>query len=123
MASSTAAPPTRPTRPTLRRSKPRCIPRSIRSIGSLIVEHDEIAPGTKIVGFALKTPLTNDICRAHIIHSMSLGLAAAITRQSLAVIATGPSAREADLLALVAERPTLAVNGALKLFLDQGLAP
>ncbi len=87
------------------------------------MELEDITPGTVITGFALKTPLTDDICRAHISQSLALGLPEVLGRRRLAVIANGPSAREADLHALSSDRSTLAVNGAIKLFLDQGLAP
>jgi hypothetical protein len=44
-------------------------------------------------------------------------------RRRLTVIANGPSAKTVDLRYLTRETNTLAVNGSLKLFLDQGVSP
>lgn len=73
-----------------------------------------------LVDFDIYTPCDNETLARHIEHSLSLGLpeADAHPLPLLKVIANGPSARKADLSGC-----TLAVNGALKLFTDQGLAP
>lgn len=82
---------------------------------------EEIPPGFIIEGFDYIRPLTDDICRHHIDHSRSLGLPDVVSRQKLTVIANGPSARDVNLKNI--KTPTLAVNGALGLFLKQDCQP
>lgn len=77
--------------------------------------------GTLITGFLLNTPAGAEAIKAQVSDATARGLPQVLpVRRKLTIIANGPSARGVD-VALI--RPTLAVNGALKLFLDQGLAP
>jgi len=85
------------------------------------VAREEIEPGTEIVGFDFILPVSDEICRQQIAKSLNLGLPEATQRRRVTVIANGPTARQADLRAMLG--PTLALNGALGLFLEQGLAP
>lgn len=72
------------------------------------------------VGFDIFTPTDADTIAAHIAHACSLGLpeADAEPLKRLTVIANGPSAINAPL-----HGPTLALNGAIKLFLNSGRIP
>ncbi len=74
------------------------------------------------VEFVIQTPVVDDIILSNIAHSAALGLQMADRAPiaELMIVANGPSASLAPLHADVA---TLAVNGSLKLFTDQGLAP
>lgn len=78
------------------------------------------------VEFEVRTPPAD--LRAHVAHALSLGLppvpwqfskGSRRAPKTLTIIANGPSAR----LAPLGAPATLALNGALKLFTDQGLAP
>lgn len=71
------------------------------------------------IEFSHITPCSDDVCRANIAHSLARGLPEVKARRKLTVVAGGPSAR----YALPIEGDTLALNGALKLFTAQGLAP
>lgn len=82
---------------------------------------NDVGPGTVIAGFAIQVPLADDVCRAQVADSIAQGLPDAVHRRALVVVANGPSARGIDLRAI--KQPTLALNGALELFLQQGLAP
>lgn len=95
--------------------------RSTRHSGLSSVEHDYIAPGTEISGFEYHLPVDEQTCRSQIAESLRRGILDVVPRRRLTVIANGPTARNADLNAL--QTPTLALNGALSLFLEQGLAP
>ena len=80
---------------------------------------DEPVPaGTLITGFNVHAPA---VPPARVDGNLSLDLPEALTRRKLVVIANGPSARNVDLGAI--QGPTLALNGAIKLFTDRGLAP
>ena len=75
------------------------------------------------IQFEIHTPLNGDILVEHVKHALTLGLPELRDFEyawegALKVIANGPSARQADL-----SGKTLAINGALKLFTDKGLAP
>lgn len=75
------------------------------------------------ITFDIKTPLNGDALVANVQHALTLGLPELRDFEypwegALKVIANGPSARQADL-----SGKTLAINGALKLFTDKGLAP
>lgn len=83
---------------------------------------EDIAPGTIIAGFSAVLPCSDETCRANIAASLERGLPDALQRHGLYVIANGPSALAADLANLTLY-PTLALNGAIKLFTDKGLAP
>lgn len=83
---------------------------------------EPVRPGTiidGIDGFQYITP-DADMCRRHVARTMSKDYQEAVTRRKLFVVANGPSARNVD-LALI--RPTLALNGAMHLFIQQGCAP
>ena len=76
-----------------------------------------------LVEFEIKTPVADDGLVANVRHSLSLGLPELCrlppsTRQ-LSVIANGPTAWGAEF----GGNPTLAVNGALRLFTDRNAAP
>lgn len=90
---------------------------SIRTIGP----DEDVPSGYEISGFSSIVPLSEDACKEHIDHNNRRCLPEARRRQRLVVVANGPSARDfnPDLCAL----PTLALNGALHLFTDRGLAP
>lgn len=79
-----------------------------------------IKPGTEIVGFEPITPVADDVCAAQVHAALARNLPEAIERRPLVVVANGPSARLAP---LDTRLPTLAFNGALRLFTDRGLAP
>lgn len=83
--------------------------------------HEEIAPGTEIVGFDFQLPVGADICLQQIGASIARGIPDAVERCALTIVANGPTARQVDLRGI--ETATLALNGSLKLFVDQGLAP
>lgn len=76
-----------------------------------------------VVQFDIRPPHGADVIATHIAHSCSLGIPEADEGplKALTIIANGPSARGLDLSQI--KTKTLAVNGALKLFTDQGLAP
>lgn len=80
---------------------------------------DQIRPGSEIL-FDLKTPLNETLIRGHIAHAYSLGIPHlfADEPETLRIIANGPTAKSAPL-----DGPTLALNGALRLFTDKGLHP
>jgi hypothetical protein len=76
-----------------------------------------------VINFDVKTPGTGADLIAHVEHALSLGLNELRDFEypwegDLKVIGNGPSARQTDLAG-----KTLAINGALKLFTDKGLAP
>lgn len=72
------------------------------------------------VQFEILTPCDAETVQANIAHALSLDLpeADAEPLKRLTIIANGPSAREAPL-----HGPTLAVNGALSLFMNTGRLP
>lgn len=73
----------------------------------------------RVIEFDIKTPCDEATIRANIAHALRLGLPEAnATPPRLTIVANGPSARQAPLDGL-----TLALNGAMKLFLAQGKAP
>ncbi len=82
---------------------------------------EEIAPGSEIVGFDYILPATDETCLAQIASSLKRGIPEALSRLSLTVIANGPSARNVDLKSIKGH--TLALNGAINLFLEQGVTP
>jgi len=83
------------------------------------------APG---VNFDTRVPADSSTIASNIRHTLSLGLRDADDEplETLTVIANGPSALDwpgwTDRNA-ASERPTLALNGALKLFAERGMAP
>lgn len=84
---------------------------------------DEISPGTVIGGFSIKTPVADALCSAQVAETLKRRLPEAVIRQRLIVVANGPSAKNAVADHWWVESQTLALNGALKLFLDQDQAP
>lgn len=83
---------------------------------------EDFPVGALIAGFESIPPLSDETCHDHIARTHKLGLPDAVCRARLTVIANGPSARDFDLMHGL-DGPTLAINGALKLFTDKGLAP
>lgn len=81
---------------------------------------EEIAPGTEMMIYGI-LPVNDETCLTQIAQTEKLGLPEAVRRAHLNVIANGPSAHGVDLRSL--KDHTLALNGSIKLFLDQGLAP
>jgi hypothetical protein len=76
-----------------------------------------------VINFDVKTPLDGETLVRNVKHALSLRLPELRDMEyafhgALKVIANGPSARHADL-----SGKTAAINGALKLFTDKGLAP
>lgn len=85
------------------------------------MREEPVEAGTLIRGFVITTPASDHVLKRQISDALARGLPEAMPiRRKLTVIANGPSARGVD-LALI--RPTLAVNGALRLFVDQGVSP
>lgn len=82
---------------------------------------EDVPAGALIRGFDNIVPVGDDVRRSQIARNLKLGLPDAVCRAHLTIIANGPSARDVDLRKI--EGHTLAVNGALKLFLDKGLCP
>ncbi|MDB5364632.1 MAG: hypothetical protein JWM77_559 [Rhodospirillales bacterium] len=77
-----------------------------------------------LIEFDVRTPLDNTILREHVQAALSRGLpeveaAPRPKKKRLRIIANGPSALSAPLTGA----PTLAVNNALRLFVERGLAP
>jgi hypothetical protein len=76
-----------------------------------------------VVQFDFRTPLEGAAIRAHIQAALARGLdeveIAAPREERLTIIANGPSA----LMAPLTGSPTLAINNALRLFVERGLAP
>jgi len=76
-----------------------------------------------VIQFEIRTPLDDTALRAHVRAALSRGLEEveiqAPRQERLTIVANGPSALTAPLT----RRPTLAVNNALRLFIDRGLAP
>jgi hypothetical protein len=76
-----------------------------------------------LVQFDIQTPLDDAALRAHVQTALARGLAeveiTAPRKKRLTIVANGPSALAAPL----SRSPTLAVNNALRLFADRGLAP
>jgi hypothetical protein len=88
---------------------------------NIIAPGGEISSGTVIDDFDYILPVKDGTCHSNIRNSIRLGLYDAVPyRAKLSIIANGPSALEADLKSL---SPTLALNGSIRLFSDQGLAP
>lgn len=78
------------------------------------------------VHFEVNTPLDDDGKARNIAHALSLGLPHLDSGwlDHVTIIANGPSARDADLGAILAEGArVIAVNGAMDLFLRQGFKP
>lgn len=84
------------------------------------MEPEYIPPGSEI-SFRCILPVDGETCQGHIVDNLSRNIPEAISRKSLTIIANGPSARNVDLRAIKGH--TLAVNGALGLFLEQGVTP
>ncbi len=76
-----------------------------------------------VVQFEIQTPLDDAALRTHVRAALSRGLKEveimAPRKERLTIVANGPSALAAPLT----RAPTLAVNNALRLFVDRGLAP
>ncbi len=81
----------------------------------------EEIPAGAVIEFNLQLPVDDETCRQQMEASTARRLPEAIRRRSLTVIANGPSARHVKLADV--SGPTLALNGAIGLFLAQGLAP
>lgn len=80
----------------------------------------------KVIEFELKTPGTDEEIKANVIYALSLGFPEVDSdRKHLTVIANGPSAREGirELGLGHLKGDTIALNGALTLFTDQGGYP
>lgn len=89
-----------------------------------MAHEEEIPYGTIIPDFDIHIPVNDETCRAQISANISRNLPEAVPkglRRKLSIIANGPSARDANLVNLSGK--TLALNGGIKLFLDQGLSP
>ena len=76
-----------------------------------------------MIQFQVNVPLDDDTLIAHVKHALSLGLPELRDFEyswdgTLKVIASGPSARQADL-----SGKTAAINGALRLFAERDVAP
>ncbi len=82
--------------------------------------HEEIPPGSAIE-FAYIPPVGDEECRRNIAASLNRNIPDAVRRRKLIVIANGPTARNVDLHTI--KDQTLALNGSIKLFMEQGLAP
>ena len=81
-----------------------------------------------VVHFDVRTPLDSETIRTHIQSALSRGLdevdIAAPRDDRLTIVANGPSALKAPLTEpLIGRGPTLAINNALRLFVDRGIAP
>jgi hypothetical protein len=80
-----------------------------------------------LIQFEIRTPLDAATIRAHVVSALSRGLneveIVAPRDERLTIVANGPSALTAPLTAAAAGSPTLAINNALRLFVDRGLAP
>jgi hypothetical protein len=72
------------------------------------------------IEFVLNTPATDEQLAANVAHALSLGLKSTQQRKRLIVVANGPSARLAP---FDTDLPTLALNGALRQFVERDLAP
>ncbi len=81
----------------------------------------EEIPAGAVIEFAYVLPAGEDECRQNIDNSLSRYLPDAVRRQRLVIIANGPTARNVDLRKIKA--PTLALNGSIKLFMEQGVVP
>ena len=83
--------------------------------------NDYIAPGTRIVGFKGILPVANIVCRQHADANLERDFPEALgRRRHLTIVANGPSARGVN---LAIHSPTLALNGSLGLFEEQGIVP
>lgn len=88
----------------------------------VVVPGNEILPGTQIDGFVPIVPCNDKTCMEQMAVNILRGLPEALPpRKKLRIIANGPSALDVDLRAIKAH--TLALNGSIKLFADQGVAP
>lgn len=85
------------------------------------MEPDDIEPGMEITGFDYILPVNAETCQAQISSSLTRDLSEAVPRRSLTIIANGPTANNVDLRTV--KGPTMALNAALSLFVEQGLAP
>jgi hypothetical protein len=86
-----------------------------------IIDADACPAGALIREMPGIPPLSDAVCQEHIAAALLRFLPEALCRRKLTVIANGPSALRVDLADI--DGLTLALNGALKLFLDRGLAP
>jgi hypothetical protein len=85
----------------------------------------------RVVQFELRTPLDGATIRAHIQAALSRGLdeveISAPRDERLTIVANGPSSLQAPMMGAPVESPiespTLAINNALRLFVDRGIAP
>ena len=80
----------------------------------------EVQAGDLITGFNYILPVDASVCGGQIASALARGLPEALSRRRLHIIANGPTAPIAELGHI---GPTLALNGAIKLFTDKGLAP
>lgn len=85
------------------------------------VAGNEITEMEGRIEFSAVTPCVQDV-PSHVAHALTLGLPEAdVGGGALHLIANGPTARDYDFGQAAVD--TLAINGALKLFTDRGLAP
>lgn len=88
----------------------------------MLAPGEPVPSGARIDGFKAILPASDETCRQQIASAMRRGLPEAVLqRRRMTIIANGPSARQVDLAAI--NHPTMAVNGSLKLFLEQGVVP
>jgi hypothetical protein len=81
----------------------------------------EEIPFGSVIEFNYILPVSDERCRQNIEASLERELPDAVERHKLIIIANGPTARNVDLRKIV--HATLALNGSIKLFMEQGLAP
>ena len=81
----------------------------------------EVEAGELITGFHVNLPLDDATLLSQVDCNLRRGLPEVMSRHSLIVVANGPSARNIDLKNI--RVPTLAVNGAIRLFVEQGVTP
>lgn len=82
---------------------------------------EEIAPGTTILGFDAQLPVGAEDVARQVDSALRRSLEEAVSRRRVSVVASGPSA--VDHFAAPLPGPTVALNGALRLFTDRNLAP
>lgn len=81
----------------------------------------EEIPSGAVIDFSYTLPVDDATCQDQVQKALARGIPSAVERRKLTIIANGPSAKLADLAGI--KGPTLALNGAIKLFMDQGLSP
>lgn len=77
------------------------------------------------IEFVVQTPGERTDIEARIRRNDQMGMREALAPKAVIIVSSGPSAKDPELWDRIRHEtaPTVAVNGALKLFMDQGLAP